>query len=92
MVYYYHNLVNKENLSTVCSECKKGERGCVACKKELASKLNEFLQDFRDKRKYYDQNPEIVDNILKSGIQKARKMAQDTMLDVKKSMKIDYFE
>ena len=29
MVYYYHKLVNKSNVSNVCSECKKGARGCV---------------------------------------------------------------
>ena len=29
MVYYYHKLVNsKENCEKICSECKKGERGC----------------------------------------------------------------
>ena len=34
MVYYYHKLVNKEeNTQRICAECKKGERGCVGCKK-----------------------------------------------------------
>ena len=34
MVYYYHNLVNKrENTEKICSECKKGARGCVQCNK-----------------------------------------------------------
>ena len=91
MVYYYHNLVNKENLSTVCSECKKGERGCVACKKELSLKLNEFLQEFRKKKEYYDNNPELIDKILQDGNEKARKIAKETMIEVKKNMKIDYF-
>ena len=32
MVYYYHNLVNKnENKEKICKECKKGERGCALC-------------------------------------------------------------
>ena len=39
MIYYYHNLVNKENLETVCTECKNGTRGCVACKNELIEKM-----------------------------------------------------
>ena len=35
MVYYYHKLVNKDEdqINTICSECKKGDRGCVQCKK-----------------------------------------------------------
>ena len=28
MVYYYHKLVNQDNLETVCQECKNGSRGC----------------------------------------------------------------
>ena len=40
MVYYYHKLINNPNLNTICKECKKGERGCVACKKELIEKMN----------------------------------------------------
>ena len=46
MVYYYHKLVNKneEEVKKVCSECKKGTRGCVYCKKELIEKMNEFLK------------------------------------------------
>lgn len=42
MVYYYHKLVNKQNVNTVCEECKKGARGCVNCKKELIQKWMSF--------------------------------------------------
>lgn len=92
MVYYYHNLVNKENLQTVCSECKKGKRGCVDCKKELCDKLNDFLKDFREKKQYYDNNPDEVDKILKEGNEKARNVARKTMNNVKKNMRINYFD
>ena len=39
MVYYYHKLVSKDNLDTICKECKEGKRGCIQCKKELATKI-----------------------------------------------------
>ena len=39
MVYYYHNLVSKDNLATICNECKEGKRGCIQCKKDLAKKM-----------------------------------------------------
>ena len=91
MVYYYHKLVNnEENLNKICSECKKGERGCVQCKKELIEKMNEFLEPIREKRKYYDEHPEEVDKILEEGTSKAREKAKDTMKNVKKAMRIDY--
>ena len=91
MVYYYHKLVNnEENLNKICSECKKGERGCVQCKKELIEKMNEFLEPIREKRKYYDEHPEEVDKILEEGTSKAREKAKETMKNVKKAMRIDY--
>ena len=91
MVYYYHNLVTKDDeLKTVCSECKKGMRGCVECKKQLINNLNKFLDPIRKKRKYYEDNPEIVKEILDKGTNEARKKAIETMKEVKHAMKIDY--
>ena len=90
MVYYYHKLIENPNIDTVCSECKKGERGCVQCKKELIEKMEEFLKPIREKRKYYEEHPEEVEKILKDGTKKARDKAIETMKQVKASMKINY--
>ena len=91
MVYYYHNLVNKnENKEKICKECKKGERGCVQCKKELVEAMNNFLQPIKEKRKYYEEHPEIVKDILDKGTKKAKEKAEIQMKNVKKAMKIDY--
>lgn len=92
MVYYYHKLLDNPNLNTVCRECKKGERGCVACKKELIDVMINFLNPIKEKRRYYEEHPEVVDKILKDGTDYARKMAKSTMEKVRKSMKIDYFD
>lgn len=91
MVYYYHKLVN-DNVNNVCEECKKGLRGCVACKKELINKMNEYLKDFKTRRKYYEENPDLVDEIIKEGTIKAKKNAEETLKKVKESMQINYFE
>ena len=93
MVAYYHNLFSsKEACSKACSECKAGQRGCVACKKELAANIIEFLRPMREKRAYYEAHPEEVDRILKEGTERARATAKETMKKVKKAMKLDYFE
>lgn len=91
MVYYYHKLIKNDNIKTVCSECKAGKRGCVACKKELINKMMEFLKPVHEKRKYYEEHPELVDQILITGTKKAREYAKATMKNVKENMKIDYF-
>ena len=91
MVYYYHNLfTNKEECKNICEECRAGKRGCVACKKQLVQSINKVLEPIRDKRKYYEENPKEVMDILMSGTDKARVIAKETMEKVKKSMKLDY--
>ena len=93
MVAYYHKLFsNPEEVKTVCEECRSGKRGCVACKKQLAKNIIEYLRPIREKRKYYEEHPELVDKYLKEGTEKARKTAKETMKKVKKAMKLDYFE
>ena len=93
MVAYYHKLFStKEEVDTVCKECKEGKRGCVNCKKQLAKNIIEYLRPIREKRAYYEEHPELVDKILKEGTAKAKKTAEETMKKVKKAMKLDYFE
>lgn len=93
MVYYYHKLFSSEEESkTVCSECKAGARGCVACKKQLAQNICETLKPIREKRAYYEAHPEEVDKILIEGTKKAQATAKETMKKVKHAMMLDYFE
>ena len=92
MVAYYHNLFTpKEDVKTVCEECKAGKRGCVACKKQLAKNISDTLKPIREKRAYYEQHPEEVDKILVEGTERARKVAKETMKKVKQAMQLDYF-
>ncbi len=91
MVYYYHKLINN-NVDTICAECKKGARGCVACKKELAKALTEYLRPMQERRHYYEEHPEEVDTILKEGTKAAKKRAEEVMMRVREHMKLDYFE
>ena len=93
MVAYYHNLfTDSEDVKKICEECRAGKRGCVACKKQLAKNIIEYLRPIREKRKYYEENIELVDEILKEGTKKARKTARETIKKVKSAMKLDYFD
>ena len=93
MVAYYHNLFTKpEDVKKVCEECRAGQRGCVTCKRELAKNIIEKLRPIREKRKYYEERPELLEKILKEGTEKARKIAKETMKKVKEAMKLNYFE
>ena len=93
MVAYYHKLFTpKDEVKTVCEECRTGKRGCVACKKQLAHNIIEELRPIREKRAYYEAHPEEIDKILKEGTKKAQEEAKKTIKKVKHAMKLDYFE
>ena len=92
MVAYYHKMFSTDNKKCIFEECKAGKRGCVACKKQLAKNICEYLKPIRQKRRYYETRPEMVDEILKSGSKKAESVASNTLKKVKKAMKIDYFD
>lgn len=91
MVYYYHKLFSsKDDCMNACEECKAGKRGCVACKKQLIESINKKLSPIREKRHYYEERPKEVMDILMSGTENARKITKQTMVKVKKAMKLDY--
>ena len=92
MVAYYHKLFSgKDDTEKVFEECRSGQRGCVACKKQLAKNIIEELRPIREKRAYYEAHPEEVDKILIEGTEKARAVAKETMKKVKKAMQLNYF-
>ena len=93
MVAYYHGLfTNPEDVKIVCQECREGKRGCVACKKQLAANIIRKLEPIREKRKYYEERPELLDEILINGTKKAQEIAKETMRKVKANMKLNYFD
>ena len=68
------------------------DRAGLPYHKELAHNIIEFLRPMREKRAYYEARPEEVDKIILEGTKKARKKAKETMQDVKKAMRLDYFQ
>lgn len=94
-VFIYLDAFTKDPEKSTIDELKKryrsGQVGDIEVKKYLAKILNEFLEPIRNKRAEYEKQPELVDEILEKGTEKARAEAQKTLAEVKKAMKIDYF-
>lgn len=70
------------------SECRSAKIGCVDCKRLMANNLIQALAPIRDKRAFYEKNPELIEEIIETGNQKARAVAQGTMADVRAAMNI----
>lgn len=80
------------NLDELKAHYQRGGLGDVKVKKFLNAILEEFLAPIRARRKEFEQDIPEVYNILKQGSIKAREVAADTLSDVRKAMKIDYFD
>ena len=70
----------------------KGGIGDGTCKKFLNSVINKMLDPIRQRRHEFEQDIPEVFNILKKGTEEAREFAAQTMDEVRKAMRIDYFE
>lgn len=85
-VYFHHKIFNQENVDVVASECRAATRGCVDCKKEMASKMNDFLEPVRKRREEWTNKKSEVKKILESGAEKARKLASQTLSEAMLAM------
>lgn len=85
---YWQIFGSEEDIQTVRCECEKGLRGCAQCKRQLAEKINEKFAPIREKRKYYEENPQEVERIIAEGSAKARVRAQEVLKEVRKLIKI----
>jgi tryptophanyl-tRNA synthetase len=70
----------------VKEECESAAIGCVQCKERLAGHLNDFFGEMRERRVKLAADPEQVTKIIKYGNQKARKVARQTLKDVREIM------
>ena len=89
-VYSYHEIFSKDELGTITKECKAGKRGCVDCKKQLIKNVVEYLNPLQERRRKYEEDPELVKDIINQGLKKGRDKAKETMDMVREKMKINY--
>jgi tryptophanyl-tRNA synthetase len=85
---YWEIFGSEEEVQTIRCECEKGLRGCAQCKRQLGDKINSKLEGIRERRKYYEQNPQEVERIIKEGSERARVKAQKVIQEVRKLVKM----
>ncbi len=92
-VFVYHDIFNpdKKEVEDLKKRYKEGKVGDVEVKEKLFLALDTFLTPIREKRSELEGKNDVLDKILIEGTSEARKVAQETMIKVKKAMKIDYF-
>ena len=90
--YFAEFLPEYQCLDELKAHYQRGGLGDVKVKKFLNSVLQAELEPVRNRRKEYQKDIEYVYEVLKKGSEKAECVAQKTLMEVKDSMKINYFE
>ena len=80
------------NLDELKAHYRRGGLGDVKVKKFLTAIMQETLEPIRTRRKEFEQDIPAVYNMLKAGCEKAREAAAATLDDVRRAMKINYFD
>ncbi len=88
-VFDFHRLYSPPELvAEVDRRCRTADIGCVECKKRMAANLNAFLEPIRERRRFYQERPEQVEEIIAAGSDAARRTARNTMEEVRAAMKL----
>ncbi len=90
-IFSYHKAFNESEVPEIEESCRKGTIGCVACKKNLAAKLEEVLAPVRERRKRFEA-PGVIDEILRAGTDRAVQAGAETMQMVREAMQTDYWK
>ena len=80
-----------QNLDELKDHYRRGGLGDMKCKKFLNQVLNKFLEPMRQRRAEFEKDIPEIYNILKKGTEQAREVGAQTMDEVRKAMRIDYF-
>ena len=85
-IYQLHQHLNPSQLDDLASQCRSAKIGCVDCKALLAQGINTTLEPFRERRAKLATKPQYVTDMLADGAQRAKVIAQETIIEVKQKM------
>ncbi|MXS83829.1 tryptophan--tRNA ligase [Nitrosomonas oligotropha] len=70
--------------------CKNAEIGCLDCKTPVIDKILAEQAPMYERIKKYEEDPTLVRNIIADGCEKANKLAEETMRDIREAMGLSY--
>ena len=74
----------------VTKGCKTAGIGCIECKQPVIDGIMKEQEPLRERAQQYLDDPSLVRAIVADGCDKARKLAQETMRDVREEMGVSY--
>ena len=90
-VWQFHVIYSDEGVRDwVQKGCRSAGIGCIECKQPVIDAVLREQEPMRERAQTYLDDPTLVRDIIADGCEKARKLAQETMRDVRESMGLDY--
>ena len=93
-VFMYHDAFNPDTaeVQDLKERYLAGKVGDVEVKQKLARALNALMDPIRERRAGYEAHPEQVREALAEGSSHARKVAKETMAEVRNALRLNYLE
>jgi tryptophanyl-tRNA synthetase len=90
-VWQFHQIYSDDEVKAwVQQGCRSAGIGCIECKQPVIEAVLKEQKPMHERAKMYEDDPQLVRNIIADGCEKARKLAQDTMRDVREAIGLDY--
>ncbi len=90
-VWEFHRIYSDdETRAWVDKGCRSAGIGCLDCKQPVLDAIQKEQDRMRERAQPYLDDPTLVRSIVADGCERARKLAQETMRDVRDAMGLDY--
>ncbi|MBI4996463.1 MAG: tryptophan--tRNA ligase, partial [Rhodocyclales bacterium] len=90
-VWQFHLIYSNDEVKAwVQQGCRSAGIGCIECKQPVIDAVLAEQEPMRERARMYEEDPQLVRNIIADGCEKARKLAQETMRDVREAIGLDY--
>ena len=90
-VWQLHEVYSNDTVREwVQNGCRSAGIGCIECKQPVIDAVLAELAPLQERAAHYAEDPTLVKNIVADGCEKARKLARETMRDVREAMGLSY--
>ena len=90
-VWEFHKIYTDESVHQWVQEgCRSAGIGCVECKQPVIDALKVDLAGFAERAAPYEDDPELVRQIVADGCEVARDEARETLVEVRKAIGLSY--
>ncbi len=90
-VWQFHSIYsNHDTQEWVQRGCRNAQIGCLDCKSPVISAILAEQNPIYERIQRYEEDPTLVRNIIADGCEKANKLAEETMRDIREAMGLNY--